>query len=72
MEPCSFDRSRKLDLGFSMNLGCLNQILPGTGRGTMRSMVVGQVRRCVTSQAADCIGVAEAAGEGAGEPVEET
>ena len=35
-----------------MNLGCLNQILPGTGRGTMRSMVVGQVRRCVTSQAA--------------------
>ena len=35
-----------------MKLGRPNKILPGTGRGTMRSMVVGQVRRCVTSQAA--------------------
>ena len=36
-----------------MKLNRLNQILPGTGRGTMRSMVEGQVRRCVTSQARD-------------------
>ena len=54
-----------------MNLGRLNQILPGTGRGTMRSMVVGQVRRCVTSQAADCAGAKEAAREEPREPVEE-
>ena len=54
-----------------MNLGRPSKILPGTGRGTMRSMVEGQVRRCVTSQAADCAGAKEAAREEPREPVEE-
>ena len=37
-----------------MKLGHPNQILPGTGRGTMRSMVVGArdlTRRCVVGRA---------------------
>ena len=37
-----------------MKLGRPNQILPGTGRGTMRSMVVGALvltRRCVVGRA---------------------